>query len=229
MVESLLYPKKLASPLGIIMNPAAMFGEIALDNGKKQKVSLINAVPAHGAASIRFLNLSYVDYPKATLRLGLLMPVNQTGSSGSISLPFQPTSVENIAVSEYRCHGWSKKYADITSEPERTVSKQVLSHKAFIRFKEPDLSGADKGSGHLFNLYGKDLENLGNKPQFRSIGTWTALSYEMESGFFDVLSSEFDEIFQQYGGGTQAIEIVIGMQVTGTQGPDGFAVSLAIF
>ena len=230
MAETLLYPKKLTQAPELYINPAALFGGVALSNGDTNAVSLIDNQMIQGEALVRYLDLSYANFPEIDLKLGILMPIDQQRTMGLLSLPFQ--NVGTPSVEKYICHGWSYKNAVVTSNPTESVDKQVLENPAVVEVLHVEAAGGeDQGnSGRLFHMFGTDLEDGGLGDQFISIGTWSVLEHQTSPGFFPLLGTEFQKMFDAYNAtGTLAIEIVVSIPVIGGEGSNGFAAWAGIF
>ena len=212
MAENLLWPMKLKTPPHLMMDPAAMFGEMPMfgDYGPR-KAPLVNKVQFSGNALWRLIDVNVNSF-----RIGILESVYTSEAAGAMAMPFQSVSAR---IDEYRCHGWFKQNADPLSNPDRTESEPTLDNPVTIHTRSATV---DNGSKALFKMEGNDLEGEGSGKQFSSKGTYSFVCYEAPNQFFSSLKNVFGMMFRDFASGTIMIEIVVTVASPPYEASDGF-------
>lgn len=141
-------------------------------------------------------------------------------------LPFQDISTEIL---EYRCHGWSRRYADILSTPNRTEVKVNLKYPTAI-LSMPSRFSWTSDRKPLFKMEGDGLEEGGSGPQFSSNRAYFGISYNMVGDqFVENLRTDFPNMFRDFpdqSSSTLAIETVVKVNVNSATDSDGFKIGV---
>ena len=196
-------------------------------NGTTEKVSLINPVSLIG--SIPAIKIGRAG---ETFSLAIIMEVkaDEKACIGYIPLPFQV--LEKVEIVSYALLGWHKKnVADLTLRSDKSENKLSLDNGEgiYIDARIVDSSGSAR-SGSLLCMYGPELKNGGGVPTFASRMSWTILKYEATPPFFNSLSTEFPEMWNEfYSTGTLAIGAKINIRAAVGSNEDGFFIGATNF
>lgn len=259
MIENLLYPKKLALPPQLDINPAAMFGEITISdqNGtvNKKKVSLIRVQTDNQDVAVKFTGILPAEDentpPNATysmLMLSVRIPLMKSGSAsvrlptGFIPLPFNYDSINsNGSGLISSCYGgWHNSNTDLTSvfDEVRLSANISTEEKIKIKFFRSSMLPADKdvypeevGSGNLFHMHGDNLIDGGNGPSFKSLNGLCVIGYEISPDVYNNFSNDesYKTVFNACKNGIVALELNLGILILGAVTDRGFTVGASTF
>lgn len=250
MIENLLYPKKLALPPRLDIDPLAMFGEVTI-NEQKKRVSLIGVQTSDQDVVIKPILVDHEvgeniptnedwNYCAFDIRI----PLKRSGSTiarlptGLIPVPFDASSVIETWISKISCCGWNSSNADLMSAPDKLVDDdktfintiKVNCLKAEMPTYDREYP-AESRSGKLFHMHGDDLVDGGNGPSFESTDRWAVISYEIPSNFYDNLGNNepYKNMFNTYKNGTVALDLILCFYVVGKVIKDkGFTVGMSL-
>lgn len=217
MIESLLFPKKLAEPPQLLVDVESLFHK-----GGNMNTSLVGF--AYNSSKNKAVNYRLIsvgtDGPD-TFRFSFVADVTGITRSGyvmaALAIPFQDLETEIMLV---KCHGWSTGGAAIMGTPDKTVEKSSAS---MINPPEvlPASMGMPDGHEYLFKMEGSELE--GGK-QFSSLGSGYSIYFSYINSSGDI-GTEFPEIFDHYA--TVALEVIVKVKVYYSNLMSGFRLGIA--
>lgn len=217
MIESLLYPKKLAESPQLLVDVESLFHK-----GGSMNTSLVGfAYHASKNKVVNYRLISVGEDGPDTFRVGFVADITGITRSdyvqATLSVPFQDLETEIMLV---KCHGWSTGGAAIMSTPDKTVDKSLAS---MINPPEvlPTPMGMPDGHEYLFKMEGSELE--GGK-QFSSLGSGYSIYFDYINSTGDI-GSEFPEIFDHYA--TVALEVIVKVKVYYSNLMFGFRLGIA--
>lgn len=196
-------------------------------NGTTEKVSLINPVSLTGS-----IPAIKIGKPGETFYLEIIMEVkaDEHDCLGYIPLPFQV--LETVEIVGYVFLGWHQKnVADLTLRSDKSERKLAIDNGEGIYIDASIVdSSASTRSGSLLCMYGPELKNGGGVPTFASRMSWTILKYHATPQFFNSLSTEFPEMWNEfYSTGTLAIGVRINIRAAVGSNEDGFFIGATNF
>ena len=258
MIENLLYPKKLAVPPRLDIDPLAMFGEITINdpngttgNAQKKRVSLIGVQTGDHDVVIKPMMALPLEGENLTpnedwnyCAFSIRIPLKRSGSTsarlltGLIPVPFDASSIE-VDITRINCCGWNSSNADLISTPDKLVNddKTLIYQVLKINCLKAEMPTYDlevpvePGNGKLFHIHGDDLVDGGNGPSFESIDRWSVISYEIFPDFYDNLikNEPYKNMFNTYRNGTVALDLTLIVAVPGKVIKDkGFTLGISV-
>ena len=249
MIENLLYPKKLALPPRLDIDPLAMFGEVTI-NAQKKRVSLIGVQTGDQDVVIKPIMANHEEGENiptnedwSSCGFDIRIPLKRSGSTiarlptGLIPVPFDASSIIDAGVSRIYCYGWNSSNADLISAPDKLVEdEKTFINTIKVNCLKAEMPTYDReypvepGSGKLFHMHGDDLVDGGNGPSFESTDRWAVISYEIPSNFYDNIGNNepYKNMFNTYRNGTVALALTLYLLVSGKVIKDkGFTVGMS--
>ena len=216
MIESLLFPKKLAEPPQLLVDVESLFHK-----GNIMNTSLVGfAYHSSNNKAVNYRLISVGTDGPDTFRVSFVADVTGISRSGyvmaALAVPFQDLETEIMLV---KCHGWSTGGAPIMGTPDKTVEKSSASMINPPNIL-PSSMGMPDGHEYLFKMEGSELE--GGK-QFSSWGSGYNIYFDYINSSGDI-GTEFPEIFDHYA--TVALEVIVKVKVYSGTYPFGFQVGI---
>lgn len=216
MIESLLFPKKLAAPPQLLVDVAALF------SGKFGNFTIpLVGYDIFSGTEIKFRLIDVSSDGSNTFRIGFINKLIRSNGNSviRIALPFQSMAFQ---IDEIRCHGWDTANADLLSTPSKT---EIRKSSSYIRPIIQTIRFRSDGYSSLFKMKSDEFEGDGSGKQFQSAGLYAGLDYSISNNIV-AAGEEFTEMFNNYSDKMMALEVIVMIKVYSGTYPSGFQVGI---
>lgn len=210
MIESLLFPKKLAKPPQLLVDVEALF------TGKNGNLTIpvIGSMGTSNTQTYRLIDVS--SDGSETFRIGFIKKLTRSASDVMMhtAMPFQFMIASE---DEYRCHMWKTANANLLSTPDKTEVAKSVSGTIYtsVSLYNPT------SSGHK-SLFKMTSDEFAGEGQFSSIGQYSGVDCEIDYSLMDA----YDDFPNSNNYSTIALEVIVKVQVYSGYESSGFKVGM---